>query len=142
MTVELEDRVDGEDIKRRLNGSPFYTWSGLKVVELGESSSRVELEVRPEHKNIYGVVHGGVLSSVLDASCGSAALTVMKEGEAPMTLDLKVQFYKSVEKGKLTARAEVVKRTGRFAIVESSLFDEDGEMVARGGTIHSVLRRK
>ena len=92
----------------------------------------VELELEARHLNIGGIVHGGVLCSLLDTAL-ARSFFMAETGDtlSAATLEMKVNFLGSAKSGKLTARGRVVERTKRTAYVEGRVEREDGRVVAR-----------
>ena len=52
----------------------------------------------PEHLNPLGVVHGGILSTLLDSAMGCAVHTTLAAGETYTTLGLDVKFVRPVRR--------------------------------------------
>jgi len=129
-------------VQAAVNGSPYYHHVGMRVTEFTDRGSVMEMKVIPEHMNVWGTMHGGALSSLVDSSCGTAIGPWLTPEESVVTLDLRVQFFKPVRQGVLIAHGRVVHRTQRYIITESEVFDQDHHLVARGSTIHTVVQRK
>lgn len=129
-------------VQAAVNNSPYYRHVGMRVIGYTESGSVMEVTVRPEHKNVWGTMHGGVLASLVDSCCGTAIGPALGGDETAVTLDVRVQFFRPVREGTLTAKGRMVHRTQRYAIAEAEVHDQEGNLVARGSTIHSVVRRK
>ncbi|HUT53180.1 MAG TPA: PaaI family thioesterase [bacterium] len=128
-------------IQAAVNGSPYYRHVNMRVMEFNDTGSVMDMEVLPQHKNIWGTVHGGVIAGLIDSSCGTAIAPVLAPDETVVTLDLKVQFLRPVREGRLTARGRVVHRSRRFVHTESEIFDADNNLSARGNAIHAVMAR-
>jgi uncharacterized protein (TIGR00369 family) len=65
-----------------------------------------------------GLVHGGVLSALLDAACGLAAFMGLREPSLIATLDLRVDHLRPAEVGqRLIAEATVVRSTRQVLFV-------------------------
>ncbi|MFO8044325.1 MAG: PaaI family thioesterase [Halomonas sp.] len=80
-----------------------------------------------------GLVHGGVLTMLLDTVCGSAVLRALPEPEVCPTLDLRVDHYRPAVAGlALYAEARVVRVTASVVFTEGTLWQEEGRPVARG----------
>ncbi|MFO8056471.1 MAG: PaaI family thioesterase, partial [bacterium] len=75
-----------------------------------------------------------------DSSCGTAITQIMSGEEKVVTLDLRVQFLKPVTKGTLVSYGKVVHKSGRHVISECEVFDEEQALVARGSTIHAIIK--
>jgi len=80
-----------------------------------------------------GLVHGGVLTMLLDTICGSAVLRGLPAPEVCPTLDLRVDHYRPAVAGlALYAEARVVRVTASVVFTEGTLWQEQGKPVARG----------
>ena len=104
----------------------------------------VELDVERQHLNIGGIVHGGVICSLLDvAMFRSYYMGLSEEQLVAATLELKVNYLGSAKNGKLTAYGEVVNTTQRTAYVEGGVKNEDGVLLAKGsGTLMVFSERQ
>ncbi|RKZ11785.1 PaaI family thioesterase [bacterium] len=91
----------------------------------------VELDIEPRHLNIGGIVHGGVICSLLDTAMARSWL--MAEGKgmlSAVTLEMKVNFLGSVKEGRLVARGRVVQRTRRTVFIEARVTDRTDRLIA------------
>jgi uncharacterized protein (TIGR00369 family) len=114
--------------------SPFAEHMSFDVVERTEAGSVIECVVSQEHANTRGVVHGGVLSALLDMACGVAvAYQPSYGGRAAVTVSLTVNYLQPAMVGdRLRA---VGKRTGtgrRIVACEAAIYTQTGAMVAMG----------
>ncbi len=76
-----------------------------------------------------GVLHGGIISTILDETMAHAALTVAKHAA---TVDLSLQFLKPVRTlRELEVRATVREQRRRILIVDAEVV-QDGQIRARG----------
>ncbi len=129
-----------EDVRERvarfleaLNTSPAYRLIGMRAVRAAGGRSRVELPVGETHKNLYGIVHGGLLATLMDSACGVAMGSLLREGESLVTLDLRINYLSPVRTGTLTAEGKAVHRGRKTGVAEASILDDAGRLVARGG---------
>lgn len=132
----MPEEMGQEEIKEKLfdllNGSPFYRYLGMEVVEAGEGRSLMRLPVKEEHKNLYGILHGGVISALLDSSCSIAVASLMGPGEASVTMDQRINYISNVTEGVLIGEGKALHK-GRFTGVgQAEVRDEDGNLVAVG----------
>jgi uncharacterized protein (TIGR00369 family) len=139
MAQAERDREREKLVAAAVNGSPYYQHVRMRVREYDDTGSVMEMDVIPEHKNLWGTVHGGVIAGLIDSSCGTATARVLGPDEAVVTLDLKVQFLKPIREGKFIARGRVVHRSRRFIHAESEIFDSENNLVARGTSIHAAM---
>jgi uncharacterized protein (TIGR00369 family) len=100
----------------------------------------VEFEAGPQHANPMGTLHGGVFCDLADAAMGTAWVTGLKEGETCTTIELKINYFRPVWSGKLTAEARVVRRGQTLGYVECDVRDAEGKLVAKSSSTLMTLR--
>jgi acyl-coenzyme A thioesterase 13 len=131
--------MDPPSPSRRM--SPFAEHMGFDVVERTDGQSVVECLVTAEHTNTRGVVHGGVLSALIDMACGVAvAYQPSVGGHAAVTVSLTINY---LQPALLGDRLRVVgKRAGngkRIVACEAEIYDQAGNMVAMGVATMTVV---
>jgi uncharacterized protein (TIGR00369 family) len=114
--------------------SPFSEHMRFDLVERTDGGSVVECLAAPEHANTRGVVHGGVLSALIDMACGVAvAYQPSFGGRAAVTVSLTVNYVQPATIGdRLRA---VGKRAGsgkQIVVCEAAVHNQAGVMVAMG----------
>ncbi len=82
--------------------------------------------------NPIGVVHGGLVCTMLDTVAGCAVHTTLPAGVAYTSIELKVSYLRAVHlaSGPLTAVGTVVKPGRRVAFAEGEVRDAAGKVVA------------
>ena len=105
---------------------------GFHITDWSDGFCRVELPLREDHGNRYGLPHGGGHATLLDTAMGFAgSWTGTDERRMAMTLALTLQ-YLSRPKGQLmiaTGRKTGGGRSTFFA--EGEVVDETGELIAK-----------
>lgn len=125
---------------------PFNRVLGLEVREISAATSRIGFAMRPDlvGNAAKGILHGGVISAVLDAAGGMAAVTgVLSNPELDETgriaavarlgtIDLRVDYLRPA----LGEHFEAVARTMRVgktvAVTRMELHDQDDKLLAVG----------
>src|SRR5215469_12311696 len=130
----LTASADG-DFAASLNTS-LGGWSaamGLHFVRATADEVVAELHIGPNHKQAYGIVHGGVHSGVIEtiASVG-AALFALPQGQSVVGLENHTSFLLAVREGKLRASARPLMRGRRTQVWEAAITDGTGRTVATG----------
>ncbi len=115
-----------EDLDRR----GFVGWLGMQFDSFGDGRCRCWLELTDQHRNIYGVAHGGVTYSLLDSAMGVAVWTLLQEGERTATVEIKVAYCRPARDGRLVAQGRVVERTQQLAFTSGEVRNTAGELVA------------
>lgn len=101
----------------------------------------IELNISAKHRNSAGIVHGGVLFSMLDTAMARAYIeTLPPESRAGATLEMKINFLRPTVSGKISAFGTLINTTRRTAYVEGAVKSEDGKLVAKasGTMIHTA----
>ncbi|WP_282607325.1 PaaI family thioesterase [Pelagibius sp. Alg239-R121] len=100
-----------------------------------EDYAEVVLDVRPQHLNRSGVLHGGAVSTLIDTACGYAGCYCTVEGNfrRALTLSLETQFIGAITEGK---RVTVIGRKtggGRSIFFSTAeVRDQNGTLLAQG----------
>lgn len=124
-----------DDFSEMLNAN-VDGWSaamGIRFVRATVDEVVAEWTIGREHRQAYGIVHGGVYSGVIEtlASVG-AALNALKDGRSVVGLENSTSFLHAVREGTLRATATPVVRGRRTHVWEARVEDERGRVVATG----------
>ncbi len=116
------------------NPNPISAWldGTLKKAELGSIS--VEFEVREDQCNHAGVLHGGIISTMLDELMGMTLITVEID-HLYVTVNLHVDFLFGAKAGEIvTVTSEVFRVGKKIANVEAKMYNADGKILAKGSS--------
>lgn len=118
-----------------LKGEPpsgFMDLIGYRLAEWRENEAVIELVLEHKHLNRAGVVHGGVLTTLLDTACGFSATYCPHPDRVRrvVTLQLTTSYIGQASHGILRAIAR--KRAGGTKIVfcQGEVIDEQGKLLA------------
>ncbi|MFQ6115471.1 MAG: PaaI family thioesterase, partial [bacterium] len=120
---------------------PIAQLIGFTLTAVEHGKAMVEFEASERHANPMGTLHGGVFCDIADAAMGMAYASTLDEGESFTTLELKINYLKSVSKQKLKAVGKVVKRGQSIGFVECDVIDDKQQLVARATSTCMTLRR-
>src|SRR6202050_3323876 len=104
----------------------------LKVIEPGRAVFEMEADER--HHNPMSTLHGGIYCDLADAAMGYAYAATLGEGETFTTVELKINFFRAVREGQLTAEARVLKAGGTLGYVECEVKDAKDKLVAKAAS--------
>jgi uncharacterized protein (TIGR00369 family) len=130
MTKEEEKRVT-ELVRERMKESKATASLGFEVEGVQQGRAVFRLDVRPKHKQIHGVVHGGIIASLADTTGAIAAYTAVPRGVELATLEMKINFLEPVPGGRIKAEAKVLRAGRNFVVAECEVFNESGSMAAK-----------
>jgi uncharacterized protein (TIGR00369 family) len=110
----------------------------LKAIEPGRAV--FEMEVDERHHNPMGTLHGGIYCDLSDAAMGFAYAATLGEGESFTTVELKINFFRAMRKGRMIAEAKMVRAGATLGYLECDLTDDDGTLVAKAASTCMKLR--
>jgi uncharacterized protein (TIGR00369 family) len=110
----------------------------LRAIEPGRAVFEMEADER--HHNPMGTLHGGIYCDLADAAMGYAFAATLAEGETFTTVELKINFFRPVKKGKMIAEARVVRAGANLGYVECDVKDAQGRLLARAASTCMKLR--
>lgn len=110
--------------------SPFLDLCGIRAVTREPGRVVAEVEVREGHGNSFGIVHGGLTMTLLDAALGAAARFSDPDASSVVTVDLHVSFV-GPARGRLVGEGRLVRRAGRIVFCEGEVRGESGEVAAK-----------
>ena len=121
MTVEVDDP---------LAFIPHAAAIGMQLVSRGRRRCVVRVPYAPHLVGDpdTGVIHGGVITAVLDNASGLAVRSEPDghEGQAMATLDLRIDYMRPAEPGKdLYTEAECYRATANIAFVRATAYQDD-----------------
>ena len=87
----------------------FVLHLGGAMEALASGRCALRLPFRPELAQQHGFFHAGALSTLADTAAGYAALTLMPEGAAVLTVEFKLNLLRPARGAAAVARAEVLK---------------------------------
>ena len=105
---------------------------GVKVLSAEPGKVKFQLEVKEEHLNNAGTLHGGMICSLVD-SVSTYAIATTKENKFGVSVDLNVSFISAAFLGEKVIIESEVLRTGKnLAYANTNILKEDGKLVATG----------
>jgi uncharacterized protein (TIGR00369 family) len=130
-------RVLNPNYKRTIidaaNRCPYFTLLSMRLVDFDFATSLMELDACKEsHFQPFGVVHGGVFSSIVDAAAFWAVYAELDDEVGMTSVDLKLNYLAPAGEGKLIARGKRVKLGKTLGLGEATVSDADGRLLCHG----------
>ena len=129
--------LDGLEFMRKiaageLPGAPIAGHFAMDVLKVGPGT--VTFRCRPDesHYNPIGMVHGGLVCTLLDSALGCAAHTTLPAGTGYTSIEIKVNYLRAVtaDSGPLLCTGRVTKPGRRVTFAEGEVLDNQGKVVA------------
>lgn len=141
------------ELIKAFTGIPFNKMLGLKLEELGPDYVVMSFEMKPDliGNFLQGILHGGVISSVLDMAGGMMVMSkaIHKHPNATIeqlvdivgkcsTIDLQVSFLSPGRGEHFLAKAWLIKSGNKISFTRMELLNQDNVVIAAGNGTYLV----
>ena len=120
-------RENLKEVFEKITDTGFTKASGFKVRSFEEGAVTLEVAPKPELTQFLGYVHAGVVTGLADHAAGAAYASVLPDGKACMTIELKINFMKPAQGTLLAAEATTLSRGASIGVVRSDVYAETGD---------------
>lgn len=117
----------------------FCDLIGLHFTEMEKGFCRTELMITDFHLNPYGTLHGGVVYSLADTGMGGALSTLLEDDEQCATIEIKINYLKSMRSGRLVCETRVIHKGKNIAFLESVVKNPEDKLVATATGTFNIL---
>jgi len=125
MNQPQKDQLATSVVDHMMENDYFSQWMQVKVLEIKEGYSKIQMTIRKEMVNGFGIVHGGIPFSLADSAF---AFACNNRNNLSVALDVTITFTKAVNVGDvLTAEAKEFhngRSTGVYLITVTNQKDE------------------
>ncbi len=123
----MDDRVKKAFIEE-VNREPFARKLGIRLVEIDEGYSKVEMKFTPDLANLFGMAHGGAIFSLIDEAFETASNS---HGTLAVALNMNITYLSSPPgESLLVAEAREIHQTQKTSLYEIKVFDEKKLLIA------------
>jgi uncharacterized protein (TIGR00369 family) len=122
--------------------APFPKHMSMRLVEMDVGMATIELDLSMVHLQPFGLVHGGVIATIIDTATFWAVFMGIPEDAGLVNVDLKLNYLKSVTKGRLRAEGRSIREGKTICYSEARVYDELGSLTAHGTSTLMVLPGK
>ena len=106
---------------------------GMTLDDIAIDGVTISLEIDPQrHLQPFGIVHGGVLASLIDSATFWAAFMRLPADAGLVNIDLKLNYLQPVVAGRLTAAGRCIRPGRTLSYTEAHVYDASGELLAHG----------
>ncbi len=111
-----------ERLWARCKKEPYPGLLGIEVLEIEPGYARVRMQFKPAMQNIFGMLHGGAVFSLLDEAF---QLACNARGEVAVAQQVSTYFFAAARPDSwLIAEAREVNATRKTALYEVRVFEE------------------
>jgi acyl-CoA thioesterase len=128
MMSNEKDLAASKVVDHMMKHDLFSQWLGIEVLEIKEGYSKIQMTVRPEMINGFGIVHGGIAFSLSDSAF---AFACNNRNNLSVALDTAINFIKPVHVGDvLTAEAKELHNGKSTGLYHISITNQKDHIVA------------
>ena len=109
---------------------------GLRGLTIGDGRCVWATTIADVHRNPYGVMHGGVLFTLVDYAMGGALTSALEGGQRCTTLEIKINYVAPATEGEVRAEAWVVSKGARVAVMEAKVTAGETLLAVATGTFY------
>jgi 1,4-dihydroxy-2-naphthoyl-CoA hydrolase len=111
--------------------SSFDALLGTEWLDNDPDHARVRIEMREDLKQPVGLLHGGVMSTLVESVCSRAtALAVIGEGMMAMGQSISVSFIRPVTEGSIEVQARTRHRGRTTWVWDAEILNAEGMLCA------------
>ena len=145
----MDQKRDPEKLKQKLlefaRGFPFFQLVGFEVSDFGPKWAKCQVKARNELENPNGVIHGGVIATLIDATITQAMLmtdeyqAVRDTNGSMSTVDLHVKYLRPAVHGRLICDATIVHLGKRVIHAHAVVTNEESKEIAMGDATMMIV---
>ena len=119
-------------MREKLETNHFPQSLGIELDSIGAGRARLSLEVKQQHLQLAGIMHGGAIATLIDTAVAFAILGASEPDARFTTIEMKVNYLSAVREGRVIADAKLIRDGRRIVVAECDLFDSTGKLAAKG----------
>jgi uncharacterized protein (TIGR00369 family) len=112
----------------------YLAFLGFKLTEWKEGFARLEMPVRPEHRNTVGYLHGGVIASLLDIAGAVSGSFGTSEKFVSVTVNLNCNYLSPQRADTVVVEGELIRANKSLFFAEARLFDPEHKRLCATAT--------
>ena len=122
--------------------NPVFADLGARIITAARGKIALRFSVGKRARQGDGIIHGGVISTMLDGGMAFAVLSMLDAGESAATISLTVNFLGAAGEGECEVGATVERIGQRVAFTRATLTSDTGKPVATATAAFAVLRAR
>src|SRR5215813_5620570 len=119
-------------IREKFETNHFPRSIGIELDSISSGQARLTLEVKPQHLQLAGVMHGGAIATLIDTAVAFAIAGSSEPSARFTTIEMKVNYLSAIREGRIVADAKVIRDGRRIIVAECDVTDSTGRLAAKG----------
>ena len=119
-------------IREKFETNHFPRSLGIELDSIEHGRARLSLEVRQQHLQLAGIMHGGAIATLIDTAVAFAIVGASKPGSCFTTIEMKVNYLRPIREGRIVADARLIRDGRRIVVSDCDVYDSEGKLSAKG----------
>jgi acyl-CoA thioesterase len=119
-------------VREKFETNHFPRSLGIELDSIEEGRARLSLEVKRQHLQLAGVMHGGAIATIIDTAVAFAIVGASEPNARFTTIEMKVNYLSAIQEGRIVADAKLIRDGRRIVVAECDVFDSNGRLAAKG----------
>ncbi len=123
-----KDLLAKKIVSRLMELDYFSQWMNVQILDVKEGYSKIQMSLRKEMLNGFGIAHGGITFALADSAF---AFACNSSGKVTVALDVSISFPKAAKEGDvLTAEAKEIYKTNKTGLYLIEVKNQHLELLA------------
>ncbi len=125
---------------------PLHKFLGIELLDVDEEKATLKVPYRPEllGNPMLPALHGGIISTMMDAVGGIAGMTTLKSPEDHIsTIDIRIDYLRPGKAENLIAEGKIARSGNRIVVAQMLAYNEGKRdtPIAEGKGVYNVKRK-
>ncbi len=116
-----------QSVKNLMSKDQFAKHSGIELLDVSKGTAKARMQIKKEHLNGIGIVHGGAIFTLADFVFAAASNS---HGILAVAINVSISYLKAVKNGVLTAETREVSANPKLATYSVRVTDDTGDLIA------------
>jgi acyl-CoA thioesterase len=117
-----------EIVNTMMSKDYFSQWLGITILDIGEGHCKLQLKVRKEMLNGFGIAHGGITYCLSDSALAFASNS---SGPQAVSIETSISHTTKVNEGDtLTAEAKELSRSKKIGFYEVIIKNQENKVMS------------
>lgn len=125
-------------LRETVRTADYPSLMSMELTAIDIDRCEITIDVAQKHFQPFGIVHGGVIATIVDTATFWAGFGRVGESDGLVNVDLKLNYLRPVTKGPMIAKGRCIKAGRQLSYTEASVFVGD-ELVAHGTSTLMIL---
>ena len=119
-------------IRYKFETNHFPRSLGIELDSIEAGRARLSLEVKRQHLQPAGIMHGGAIATLIDTAVAFAIVGASEADARFTTIEMKVNYLSAISEGRIVADAKLIRDGRRIVVAECDVTDSNGKLAAKG----------